>query len=614
MSPGRAAGTRGWESRPTRSARSTRPRQPALSRGFRWVCRKVTDLRAGPPGGSGRARALPTRSMPVTLGTGRQPGPAARRRAATQCWGGRRRSSARARVRDVRLSRMPSVVIAAHNEAAVVGRCLDSLLPPDAPPDGLEVVVVANGCTDRTAEVARARGGRTRPRDGRGPARSPRWTSATRRCRRTRGIYLDADIVVTPATVQDLCAALTGPGAPLVAVPSRHLELAGRPLVVRAYYAVQRRLPVFDERPLRPRPGRAVPRGPDRFGTFPEQIADDLFLDSLFTGRGAGPAARARRTSVETPLRTRDLLDRLTRVRRGNAALRQRRRSARCRRPAVRPLVVAARRRGARVPGWRPPRSCTPPSRWWPSGGPGGPPASTTWGRDESSRAGGRVSTAASTCASTGSAHRLASSSRARTRTGSPTDAFHEVLDTVAGDPPGAAQLRRRQRLRRPRSALPALVERGLQRDLLRARRTARPARAASAATTSARSPAAGMGDRLARHGPRALAAPGRRHDAARARRGPRASWPRSSGLPVEEAALPLGRYDRRVLGLARRAGYAGVHTSDRCWSRDGAWLQPRFSARSGDDAETIRREVLSRAATTHRARSVAVRTLKRLR
>ena len=50
-----------------------------------------------------------------------------------------------------------SVVIAAHNEAAVLGRCLRGLLA-DAEPGEFDVVVVPNGCTDATAEKARAAG------------------------------------------------------------------------------------------------------------------------------------------------------------------------------------------------------------------------------------------------------------------------------------------------------------------------------------------------------------------------------------------------------------------------------------------------------------------------
>src|SRR5512142_3102283 len=45
------------------------------------------------------------------------------------------------------------VVIPAHNEAAVIGRCLTRLLA-DAQPGEFEVVVACNGCTDDTASVA----------------------------------------------------------------------------------------------------------------------------------------------------------------------------------------------------------------------------------------------------------------------------------------------------------------------------------------------------------------------------------------------------------------------------------------------------------------------------
>jgi glycosyltransferase involved in cell wall biosynthesis len=214
---------------------------------------------------------------------------------------------------------MASVVIAAHNEAAVLGPCLDKLLDHAAPGE-LEVIVVANGCTDRTADVARARGG-VRVIELAQPSKIAALNRGDAVATDYPRIYLDADIHVTTPAIRALCAALEAPGAPLVAVPSRRLELEGRPFLVRAYYTVQRRLPVFDEG-LFGRGLVALSRaGRERFTEFPEVIADDLFLDSLFTG-----AERLRlpevATSVATPMRTRDLVRRLVRVRRGNAALR----------------------------------------------------------------------------------------------------------------------------------------------------------------------------------------------------------------------------------------------------------------------------------------------------
>ncbi len=49
-----------------------------------------------------------------------------------------------------------SVIIPARNEERVIGRCLESLARMDFPSDAFEVIVVDNGSTDRTVEVARA--------------------------------------------------------------------------------------------------------------------------------------------------------------------------------------------------------------------------------------------------------------------------------------------------------------------------------------------------------------------------------------------------------------------------------------------------------------------------
>ncbi len=82
-----------------------------------------------------------------------------------------------------------------------------------------------------------------------------------------------------------------------------------------------------------------------------------------------------------------------------------------------------------------------------------------------------------------------------------------------------------------------------------------------------------------------------------------------AAGTPVEQAALPLGRYDRTVLGALRRTGYRTVFSSDRGWARPGAWLQPRFSLRAEDTVESLRTEVLARPSAPSRAKA-DVRTL----
>jgi hypothetical protein len=100
------------------------------------------------------------------------------------------------------------------------------------------------------------------------------------------------------------------------------IDLAGSPLVVRAYFAINNRLPVFNEALF----GRGMialsERGRSRFGTFPNMVADDLFLDSLFSSAEKRQVEEFA-TVVAAPRRTRDLVRRLVRVRRGNAAMRE---------------------------------------------------------------------------------------------------------------------------------------------------------------------------------------------------------------------------------------------------------------------------------------------------
>jgi glycosyltransferase involved in cell wall biosynthesis len=215
---------------------------------------------------------------------------------------------------------MTSIVIAAHNEAAVVGRCLDALLRGAAPGE-FDVTVVANGCTDATAQVAASRPGvrvLDLPAAGKVPALNAGDAVAVGFPR----IYLDADIVIAADGMRALRDVLTGGDASvLAAAPRRELDVSRSPLLVRAYYAINSRLPVFQNALF----GRGVialsAAGRSRFDRFPDVVADDLFLDSLFTTaekREVGSVS----ARIAAPRRTRDLLRRLVRVRRGNASMR----------------------------------------------------------------------------------------------------------------------------------------------------------------------------------------------------------------------------------------------------------------------------------------------------
>src|ERR1700754_21124 len=98
---------------------------------------------------------------------------------------------------------MPSIVIVAHNEANVIGGCLDALSGQQFS-GPVDIVVSANGCTDDTAAVA-GRPGVTvvdRPEAGKAGALNAGDGVATGFPR----IYLDADIIVPPHGVATVVA------------------------------------------------------------------------------------------------------------------------------------------------------------------------------------------------------------------------------------------------------------------------------------------------------------------------------------------------------------------------------------------------------------------------
>jgi peptidoglycan/xylan/chitin deacetylase (PgdA/CDA1 family) len=85
-------------------------------------------------------------------------------------------------------------------------------------------------------------------------------------------------------------------------------------------------------------------------------------------------------------------------------------------------------------------------------------------------------------------------------------------------------------------------------------------------------------------------------------------------GTAVNEAACPLGRYDRELLGRMRRLGYTRVFTSDRRPAVAGSWLQPRYSVRRDDTPESLRAEALAGPGALRRFKLEAVGVVKRLR
>lgn len=209
-----------------------------------------------------------------------------------------------------------SVIIPAHDEEASIGRLLGRLQAASA--EGtLEVVVVCNGCTDRTAEVAcqAAPAARVVILDEAGKHAAMRRGDLEATV--TPRIYLDADVDVDAHDLLLLADAVKGEGA-RVAGPVRQLVLARSSWLVRSYYHVWERLPQVAGGLF----GRGVIAVSDdalaRIAMIPEMLSDDLAVSEAFA-----PDERVivdgASVLIRPPLTARDLVRRRIRVATGNA-------------------------------------------------------------------------------------------------------------------------------------------------------------------------------------------------------------------------------------------------------------------------------------------------------
>lgn len=102
-----------------------------------------------------------------------------------------------------------SIVVPAHNEGAVIAGNLRRLLA-DARRGEFDVVVVANACSDATAQAARDAGVRVLETPVPGKPHAIRLGDAT--CAAFPRIYLDADVALDTESVRALVAACAQPG------------------------------------------------------------------------------------------------------------------------------------------------------------------------------------------------------------------------------------------------------------------------------------------------------------------------------------------------------------------------------------------------------------------
>ncbi len=209
-----------------------------------------------------------------------------------------------------------SIVIPAHNEESVIGRCLTALF--DDLPDGVEVVVAANGCTDRTVEVARGTDLAVTVLDLPEPGKIGALNAGDAAVHSFPRIYLDADVVLTGRMADDVLTALRD-GA-VAARPPVRFDTSASSAIVRSFYRARTKLPTLMQELCIGGFYSLSADARGRFERFPDIVADDLFVGRI-VDRGEVTIVDTDPYVVRVPSDTRSLLKIMRRSFRGNQEL-----------------------------------------------------------------------------------------------------------------------------------------------------------------------------------------------------------------------------------------------------------------------------------------------------
>lgn len=174
-----------------------------------------------------------------------------------------------------------SVIIPAHNEENVIERCLRPIVdgaPQDAQP---EIIVAANGCTDRTVDIALKYLPPTHVLDLPSGSKVAAMNCAAEIAEASPCFFLDADVQCSYASLLATAEVLSRPGV-MAASPKLEINLTGCDSWVRSYYRVWLTQPYVQNRLVGSGIFGLSSEGLEVIGTIPPTFADDTWVRTRF--------------------------------------------------------------------------------------------------------------------------------------------------------------------------------------------------------------------------------------------------------------------------------------------------------------------------------------------
>lgn len=215
---------------------------------------------------------------------------------------------------------MISIIIPAHNEAKVIAATLSEFVNGITQSE-VEVIIVCNGCTDKTADVVRSFEAPFKCRETSLPSKSNALNIGDGMACGFPRFYLDADVVLSMNAVYQVADVLRS-NKILAASPRMCVDTRNATWFVRAYYDVWQQLPYVKEGMIGTGVYALSEEGRKRFDSFPQIIADDGYIRSLYR-TGERITVTSCQSLVRAPANLDGLLRIKTRSRLGGYELRE---------------------------------------------------------------------------------------------------------------------------------------------------------------------------------------------------------------------------------------------------------------------------------------------------
>ncbi len=208
----------------------------------------------------------------------------------------------------------------------MIGRCLTTILSNAREGFEFQIIVAANGCSDRTVEIARATAPQALVLDLPEGSKTRAMNAAHRKALHYPLIFLDADIQCDFISLAAVAQALREPGV-LVAAPALKMDLSRSNSLVKSYYRVWLSQPYATDAIVGSGCFGLSEAAYRRIGDFPDIIGDDIWVHSQFERAERRSvcqdlAGRPVKFVVSPPRRVVDQIRVETRRRRGNEQLR----------------------------------------------------------------------------------------------------------------------------------------------------------------------------------------------------------------------------------------------------------------------------------------------------